>query len=52
MMRRKFNSKGEAEAIFVAMAIRASASFAHAAIAMGALEEEAKPTGKVQAFRC
>ena len=33
-----------AEAIFVAMALRAGGAFTHAAIAMGALEEEAKPT--------
>ncbi|MGH7770077.1 MAG: carboxymuconolactone decarboxylase family protein [Candidatus Binatia bacterium] len=32
-----------AEAIFVAMAMRASASFTHAAIAMGALDEQPKP---------
>ncbi|HEY2988068.1 MAG TPA: carboxymuconolactone decarboxylase family protein [Candidatus Binatia bacterium] len=32
-----------AEAIFVAMALRAGGSFAHAAIAMEALEEQTKP---------
>jgi AhpD family alkylhydroperoxidase len=32
-----------AEAIFVAMAMRASAAFGHAAIAMGALEPDPKP---------
>jgi len=33
-----------AEAIFVAMAMRAGGAFAHAAIAMGSLEEEPKTT--------
>lgn len=32
-----------AEAIFVAMAMRAGGAFSHAAIAMGALEEQPKP---------